>query len=64
VVKPLARGEVVRMAGCGAGERSTRREWTQAMLRTVGIEIESGRGRCEKRANNARADQNGVASHH
>ena len=49
------------MAGCGAGERSTRGERTQAVLRTEGIEIESDRGRCEKRANNACADQNGVA---
>ena len=64
VVKPLARGEIVRMAGCGAGERSARGKRTQAVLRTEGIEIESDRGRREKRANNACADQNGVASHH
>jgi len=46
----LARGEIVRVAIGRASERAARRQWRQAMLRTKGIQIESVRRHCKKRA--------------
>ena len=47
MVEWLARGETVRVTIGGVRERSARRQRRQAMLRMEGIEIESGRRRCE-----------------
>jgi hypothetical protein len=62
MVERLARGETVRVTIGGVRERPARRQRRQAMLRMEGIEIESGRSRCEKNANARKGNRDESAS--